>query len=92
MARVHPDINGKRYQVSIYIKHDLIDSYRRRKQFREHIELLKNSDPDDITCYFVGAYPVLSERDGKFGNFKSLEVSIKNLDHLVLRHHKGGEE
>ena len=87
-----PNKEGKRYPLSIYIKNELIDVYRRRKQFRKHIDLIKGKHSGEVTCYFVGAYPNLCACEGRFGSFDALEVEVKNLDHIVLRHRQGGEE
>lgn len=88
----YPDPKSDKYKISIYLRSDLINTYRKRKLFREHIDMLKILTAEKVTCYFVGAYPKLIDKTGKFGPFKALELNITNLDHLVLRYYSGGEE
>ncbi|WP_273325145.1 hypothetical protein [Vallitalea guaymasensis] len=69
--------------VSIYIKDETINNYRRKKVFRSLISDLASSD-DEVTCFFVGAYPEKKEVEYNGSKFNIMEVDIENLDHIAL--------
>lgn len=86
--RQKPKVDGETRHTTIYLPSSLINSYRKKNLFRRHIENLINIKPDNVRCFFVGAYPKLKEEEieNDSGNYRPLEVKISNLDHLVLRY------
>lgn len=93
-GKARAEVGGDEWlKVSIYIKEEQIDSYRKRKLFKKHIQSLINiSENDDIECFFVGAYPERKTVKIKDGSFDVFNVEVTNLDHLVLLMNKGGDE
>jgi len=89
-----PKFEGENRQISIYIRNEQIERYRKRKLFRQYIESLIDHPGRDVTCYFVGAYPKLKDKDveSSRGSFRPLEIHLKNLDHLVLRFNEDSED
>lgn len=89
-----PWFEGENRQISIYIRNELIESYRKRKMFRSWIDSLLKDGVSGVKCFFVGTYPTLKEVPVKTstGSFCPLEVHLKNLDHLVLRFKEDGED
>ncbi|VDA99851.1 hypothetical protein S1OALGB6SA_924 [Olavius algarvensis spirochete endosymbiont] len=89
-----PWFEGENRQISIYIRNELIESYRKRKMFRSWIDSLLKDGVSGVKCFFVGTYPTLKEVPVKTstGSFCPLEVHLKNLDHLVLRFNGDGKD
>lgn len=77
----------KRIRMSIYLKKALIDGYRRSRLLRQTLQDMSTGG-GEIVCYFVGAYPqpkkVKRLVEGVETEFDAYEVTINNLDHLVV--------
>jgi hypothetical protein len=77
----------KKFRISIYLRKELIDAYRRSRLFRDTLAAMKESN-EEIECFFVGAYPELVTirhmKEGVEVVFEEYKVDITNLDHLVV--------
>ncbi len=74
-------IDNNYLTTSIYIENHIIEKYRKRKLFRNHLDELINSK-ERILCFFVGSYPEVVEVKKGDLKFKVLDVKISNLDHI----------
>jgi len=78
--------DGNYIKVAMYITHELIQQYRKKKFFIETIEQLAELELP-ASCYFVGAYPKLKtvNTSKTKQQFDVFNVDIANLDHLVIK-------
>jgi hypothetical protein len=70
-------------RVSIYIRQEHIEKYRKSKLFSNQLNDLTKCKKE-VLCFFVGAYPRLTSIEGKSGSFSVFDVNIDNLDHIVF--------
>ena len=78
-----PWFDGENLQLSIYIKNEIIEKYRKRRLFRTQIEDLLGSDLE-ILCFFVGVYPQVKSLSKNNTTFNILDVELEHLDHISL--------
>ena len=81
--RAWSESEHKYLSLSIYVTDDLINSYRKKKLFRDQLDGLSDAD-QDILCFFIGAYPQISEVQTYTRPFKVWSIDIPNLDHLAF--------
>lgn len=80
-------VDGDKKHISIYITDELIDTFSRKRLFRQQLDdLIKNIDNENLNCYFVGVYPNLKSYDKNGTKKTSIAVELKDLRHLVLNY------
>ncbi|MBU9705586.1 hypothetical protein KSP24_01430 [Paenibacillus sp. AK121] len=79
----HPFIDGKSLKASIYLSEKEINAFNKAKKFREQLDTLIASKIE-VRCYFVGVNPLVKEVQTDKGSFKSVEIPVKNLNHLCF--------
>lgn len=83
----------KPYSVNVYLNKKLIENYRKRKAFLEHIKAAVDSERP-LYCFFYGVTPALKQVPSKKNpdqTFGVFSANIENLDHLIIREAPGVE-